>query len=1600
MFEYENLFKKVFPTPELQARVDESALRASYIGLGGLVKIEIKDGKPSYVISGTGEIKKTIQEAMQRIQSIYLTKVTKILGPGDRPKFGSTIGAVGGIMEEIQAAYGRLADPQKELLKQIGVEDVRSLEFDVVTLGGQKGAKVGQSIAELRKNNTLDGFFLVDDDSGRIITARSGQKFLNNFQLTTLFRMTGHELITEAAFEKESFGKIPKRIRTLISEREVSLSQGNFQRFLGVKNAKELTESILITDPQYELLKMAASIEEGKAFSLGDERLDAYYRGRDYKNYFGTYLDQLDDKGIRQEFFDIIRSYQEDTSVNFQSDALKKHFENAIKGRSKEEELKEIFKKIYDEIEYTFDGSDLLNQKFYTRGLAELRKRKNRLEKLGDTKSKREAEEIANILSQLEDSKLNQITGRGRIKLLNGKTLDIKTAFHIFTNTMDASSSIFNEAELENVSMIISKFGLKPETGFGGPSNKLMMSGFGRGIDNVFSDPVSTAFHPELFADPDTMEAIENRAQTILAEYRSVLEEGVIPQKLKNQLQQMAKQPTDFVEVGKRVSAQRNRELAKKTLELINMGIDPRQSPRMMNMLHTLYHTQIYKVSQGYKGDEYKLVLPETYRFALDTEASLHPEQARLGKGFEKITGFTKSDGTRVALNDQVADILKFRVKDGTIFFGTETMLRVRESLGGFDLDDKGIARIFRYTDDNGMTRIAFNLTRQPSGVEETMIGRALFDEDTVRELMKGEYFKKAIDALTNPFANTAKINMTSSQFLAIDKLREIAYEEETIASKFGAQPVQQSYDQIEMAIAQVYEQMEKMGFTKVRKMTDRQIDLFGKFGFSTIQGTEPAYTRAGIYRLFTQTHGMDLREEIKIAAQEAKASGLKDNIADKLMQLANTPIKSIKVEKQIEEISKVMEQIRTAIENSEIGKAIFESAFQLSTAKVADDLAAEGSIGVYTNRSMIIGSNLQQYEDLLLKGNLDDQVKEYLFKNFQIGLLSSEGAIDPATQGAGKVIIDEDTIYAAFRKAQNTALVSRGLITDQLGAGLGEKGIERSLQVLTKKQGGTAVMGLEAIESLARRIGFIRMISGIDEDLQQGVDAIVMRDRLSETDAQAFLKNVLSGMESGQSVLPSLGQQVNAEGIKLYEDLKNLVDADKGTISAKLIEIFGLQGGHKYAGQATQDRIGQTLESMTDSMQNSYFKKISEDIIKSTITSQESDTLAKSIINRNQRMYNEFFSQSAEQLRAMTEVEKTILSRMRQMVSADILSQIDEASQLKGISLLDLVNSFAKLRRQTGFDIEKFDIEYINTEGLNDAAAKKIERLQEVQKNITIATSRREVNYYKKMKTQQTDDFITSYASGKTYSELEQEMIDLVKNAQANISDDLDRAIAQVIARQPEEIADASLKREAQKEAKIIQQVLLDEENAQIYQDIEQRGTISTVDEAISQFGDDTTITEDIIRSVDELEEYDPINKATYKRLSQKIKDKEISKLFKDPIIRKGSLAIGALILGSFAYTAIKDRTQDDMAGPPLLPGGSSYEENYPVRIPEIGTFGGQGYNSGMSYNISINGSQEDMQRFNEAARGLVNGSTSTTIYEGLPNMTQDPYRRMASQY
>jgi hypothetical protein len=132
--------------------------------------------------------------------------------------------------------------------------------------------------------------------------------------------------------------------------------------------------------------------------------------------------------------------------------------------------------------------------------------------------------------------------------------------------------------------------------------------------------------------------------------------------------------------------------------------------------------------------------------------------------------------------------------------------------------------------------------------------------------------------------------------------------------------------------------------------------------------------------------------------------------------------------------------------------------------------------------------------------------------------------------------------------------------------------------------------------------------------------------------------------------------------------------------------------------------------------------------------------------------------------------------------------------------------------------------------------------------------------------------------------------------------------------------------------------------------------------------------------------------SETAYKRIGKEFFDK--------PIVKKSAYAIAGLVAASFIYSGAKDRSQSDMSGPPLLPGGSAYEamSQRQPQIPEGSIF--SGYDQGVSYTVNIEGSREQAESFSNSIGSVARGPVNSTMYRGLPQLGKDPYSQIASSY
>ena len=1618
--------------PQRMAAARSALMRTTY-GMGGVIKIEPDGDEIKYVLTATGESFKNVDRAFNAAASLHVTQVNPLL----KPKLGNKVSGMAEIMEDIRRKASNFNAGQIQMLQNAGIDvnAIKDMQVDLLTMHADKGGVKGVAsrIQTLRDRGTLHGITIMDDEGARMLNMRVGQKMLTSYQSNLLLSITGHDMLDPELFSAimgkgtspsesliKQLMKVGKRFRSLASEREVSLAGGDLASFIG-KSASRFHESMLVVDPQYELLQKMA---HGSAYDFGGGKkgkaLAVYYKNAEAEDFIGNIMGKLT-TSEQDELKNVIKSgnFTYGGRGKFASDQLMTHLkENFIKVNNVVDQNREkIVKEMFDNIEYAYDGSDLINSKNIDGHIKNMQTRASRIRKEIDDAQKgirpltaermeelaMELKDVSNIERQVSRAKntggLEQFTGRGH----SAKYGDIKTAFQ----------SVEFDDELNRYSMIISKMGFKGELGFAGESNILNLSGMGAGRDLVYADPVSTAFHPEVFADRATLDAMEKRSQSILQEFEGAIKSGTVPKRVRAMLEQAAERDITHLPSYARGSAQRNREFAKAITDMINRGISPNQNPTMMNMMHTFFATEAFREKDNFV----QAVLPDTYRFAIDSEAVLMGTKKgkmllNKGRGYEKVSMSGLNAAQEAALAGQ--DILKFRVSGHKMMLSADAIGQFRHALGGFDLDDKALPKLLTYeqkiADGQGgfrtVNRLGFNIFRQPSGPEELIFARMNMDQETIRGLFGGgddvfavKHFRDALDHLqstTTPKDELHKTytylqNILDKKHLKLDKSGNVIKDKSGQVIEAELSP--KFLDQYEQAIYNVFNKLETDGVTQLQRMSPEMAARIAQYGSSSLKTSElafePKYTREGVFKAFTKEGAFDMSEELLATM---RANNVNPATINKLSR------------------AKDFDEMLNLMQADYKSNPAVRAAFASSIEELGIKKSIEGAdiLGLYVNRSMAVGSSLNQYEAFLNDAGTSSAVKKYMLENYKIGLLSQETAIDLSVNLAGtKQLMGNVTELLANLTASDASMYN-------------EKGIQKALRELGVAGAGQKGMtlagfGEQSMANLGKMIGFSRAVGSAQDDLQLGIDEFLLRERIKGSDTKIILDNMIQGMQDAQTA-------GHASQVDLDETIKELqtlsASNDEVKIKDELLKRIGLGADHKYASISKVHDVGVRYQAYLDKVRRASISRMpADDILSSTSTSAEADSLARRIIATHKDSLEQIFSVTTDELKLMSEPEKFKHAAMLDSVGENVLRTIGQASQLENINALDLITAIDKQTLGAGSRIDVGGLRYLSS-AFDGNMPQEVSQVAEM---ITGARDYRRIKFYESFDQDYANQVQASLGNKNTMEEITEEAqrrLKLVSEAQERINSgtnsmfDIFEAtneqndVLRALVGESDQIADEMVRENSNHQATLIQHQMRRRqlEDAGLIsptgQDgvLEKGGTIIDSQQAQAAFGDDYNLTDDIIRSVNDLDNGLVENKAVYKRIGEKMGD--LKDLFKNPTIRKSTLALGALIMGSFAYTAIRDRTHEDMAGPPLLPGGSAYESGFPNRAPEIGTFGGPGYDPGVSYKVNLYGDQDTVRRFNAAAGGLVNGNINTTMYNRIPDVAQDPYTQMAANY
>jgi hypothetical protein len=312
---------------------------------------------------------------------------------------------------------------------------------------------------------------------------------------------------------------------------------------------------------------------------------------------------------------------------------------------------------------------------------------------------------------------------------------------------------------------------LKPEVGARAARN--IVADIGEQKPGVFSDPLMFLYHREYFSQPQMIQSMTVNATEVIERSNDFMRTGLVPTEIMTQLQEESsvriggknlpdrlKITVDRLDPVSRASHLRKKQEADEILRLMASGSDPRQIPQMVRRINDFFNASVVRSKNG-RAD---VVMPTAESFSLRTLES----RLATGEDFFRSTSFSVS-----VPGDPSATInfANFRIKGKALLMAGDSATRYHHSLGGFDLDDKGIPFMSTFRDSSGRQRLSFMTLRQPTSFQESLAMTAdLTDPETVRQLFKNN--TRFIEALTDPTVlSTLGIDSSSLQYNNLVKM-------------------------------------------------------------------------------------------------------------------------------------------------------------------------------------------------------------------------------------------------------------------------------------------------------------------------------------------------------------------------------------------------------------------------------------------------------------------------------------------------------------------------------------------------------------------------------------------------------------------------------------------------------------------------------------------------------------------------------------------------------------------------------------------------------------------------------------------------------------
>jgi hypothetical protein len=1595
-----------------------------------------------------------------------------------------------------------------------------------------------RKIADVLMSGELSGSPVFDDEGARLIQIQtdSGIK-LNQLQIESLFRLAGHGTVAadeifgqggalESGTLLKSLQKVPKRLRGVMAPRDVSLSGDILSEAL---DGRTLQQSVYIFDENLYLFARqfgmesdainAGILDQFMVDILNEKGLNTASIFQDFTSYLDEALaegliDQTQRnssafgrfekrrlpggrKGGKQKRQPLVRTFVDESNdrmsriiqdsfrelfteagqgAHITGEMLRQKIEDRITQFGYDESITEIMKDyifgMFDRNTKAFDGFSVWDSLFYERLdeniSAEIVDLERSLPTMSPDQKKAAQERIRNLMNQKTsigyalESNPEQHTIRAGITY-GGKEYQIKSSTIPF--------ALNAEMRQAGYVAVVSTADLKPEMSITGDVEGLNLSGLGRSRGIVYLDDPTGAFIGPYLQSGDSEDFMLRRFRDVQAQIKSFDETGALPNELISALKHEASRDIDILPTYARDSARRNRQYAQRLLDLYRSGIDVRSAPQLVNFVHNYMQVNAFRTEDGVL----QVAMPGSYRFSALSEAS-----SEIFTDGELLFGGNSSSSiptrTRIEIaSGQSAEVVNFRLKGHGLLFASQDIQKFHHVLGGFDLDDKTLIHYASYENVNNMKSFGFLMSRQPSGIEEVMFGKAVLDSHSANSIFgKRKDIMDQIVEMMN-MQGTERVSRLSALsgisysdqeaetiFQAIEDLfllnrnrttRQISENRNILGLLESSNP--DVKNRISTTRLQMLQSLNTSG-TVGEHVENLLANLYGgptlsqdamtliQRGGSTLDvnmlnRSNPEFASFFVQRAMFNAGAGDMTEPLLESLSGFTDDNELRSIYSSLSSFVETKkLSGLDPDSIFIGFQKEIQSIYSGASASakKMMEIALDSAFKTQT--LLDSQKGGEILGQYVNRSMIAGNALGQVEELVgaIKG--DSELQNFFGDHFKLRYAGQEEAIDAAVL-MGRTAKAISTSAQSAATSQGAIRAIEQLYEPFLGGGTGSVVPED----LILKGLGSDDRGELLIRQIGRLMG---AVSGVGSDrikidagmLMSGVGS---SPRLSDKDLSILMEEMLTGAKLFQDSLPNRAGANTTEVIRDLEEIIGLSssDRDENIIARQremFIEKFGIKEG-KHAAVYSNRRLAETMARQSSGATGS----IADMSLSYVSSNSKTERIAESIIQEHKNMLDRVRGLADSKVGENSDAIFREMSKLN--VSESLYHSIAYAIDQHGVNILDLTNELDRAGFAAGVDI--LDLATVMTDDPGDRISDLIRSLEDARafRQLTFATNTADFSVLEQMIARSVQyESLSSlkYRVGSANPNLNAKFIDPLSQSQAlyevsqgfSSDEDIEKYARRMIDdyetfRQAGHLAKSGRKQTIVEKgrARLIKKLLrvyneeafeqlkafVDSsdstpENRVIAQAYRASLALRRLPPTGANFpadpSADTVISRRAARKIDEASEgvtQASVASSNYKKFKKKLDDGDFQDLFRNKLIRKTAVGIGALVAGSFLYQSFTDRTPEDVQGPPLLPGGSAYEE-YPIRNPSIPNVDMGSYNSSMSYNISVNGNQQKIREFNERAAALTNGNTSTTIYNNLPRSRRDPYSEMGQRY